>query len=104
MVSRLSIGQAEQLLIAYPMNCQNKLVWQLRSVHKILVHLEATSLLLRIKCWEGGLGLRDLKSSRTTKKFIYRLFSILFQFYTNTAKTSFSKRLSTTLLISPRGY
>ena len=31
---------------AYPMNCQNKLVWQLGSVHKIHVHLEATSPLL----------------------------------------------------------
>ena len=28
---------------AYPMNCQNKLVWQLGSVHKIHFHLEATS-------------------------------------------------------------
>ena len=28
---------------AYPMNCQNKLVWQLGSVHKIHIHLEATS-------------------------------------------------------------
>ena len=27
---------------AYPMNCPNKLVWQLGSVHKIHVHLEAT--------------------------------------------------------------
>ena len=28
---------------AYPMNCQHKLVWQLGSVHKIHIHLEATS-------------------------------------------------------------
>ena len=28
---------------AYPMNCQNKLVWQLGSVHKIHSHLESTS-------------------------------------------------------------
>ena len=28
---------------AYPMNCQNKLVWQLGSVHKTHDHLEATS-------------------------------------------------------------
>ena len=28
---------------AYPMSCQNKLVWQLVSVHKIHIHLEATS-------------------------------------------------------------
>ena len=37
------------------MNCQNKLVWQLGSVHKIHVHLEATSplnflILFLVKC------------------------------------------------------
>ena len=28
---------------AYPINCQNKLVWQLGSVHKKHIHLEASS-------------------------------------------------------------
>ena len=28
---------------ACPMNCQNKLVWHLGSIHKIHIHLEATS-------------------------------------------------------------
>ena len=34
---------------AYPMNCQNKLVWQLGSVHKIHIYLEATSPLILLK-------------------------------------------------------
>ena len=33
---------------AYPMNSQNKLVWQLGSVHKIHIYLEATSPLIII--------------------------------------------------------
>ena len=43
---------------AYPMNCQHKLVWQLGSVHKIHIHLEATSpsdeSRSQWKCMRGG--------------------------------------------------
>ena len=40
---RAQIFKKNSFTTAYPMNCQNKLVWQLGSVHKIHIHLEATS-------------------------------------------------------------
>ena len=57
---------------AYPMNWQNKLVWQLGSVHKIHIHLEATSPFYHFCCFEQTIadneGKRQKKDNHTTPK------------------------------------
>ena len=57
---------------AYPMNCQHKLVWQLGFVHKIHIHLEATSpLFSNIIKISSRIGVMSYKMSSIVLKYFY---------------------------------